>query len=223
MDYIGIDTSLSSTGMYIKTPTGEYYFNYRNSSKDSKWHKTLSYVRYYDYILPETSEFSDEQIVKLKAYDEVTDAIIADMLSICDPKQTVVLTESYSYASTAGPLIDLVTYATLLRSKIIRKGFLELIVIPPTALKAKTALKVYGPGPLVGKKVKKPTPSRNHLGIPGGKFQKQDMLLALFESEIDIRFKRSLELHAAELVKMKGIPSPISDIVDSIWLVEANL
>lgn len=230
MNYIGIDTSLSSTGMYIKTPNEEYYFNYRNSSKDSKWHKTLSYVRYYDYMLPETTEFSDEQIIKLKTYDEVTDAIVNDMLSISDPKQTVVITESYSYASTAGPLIDLVTYATLLRQKILRKGFLELIVVPPTSLKARTCVKVYGLGELiVPKRVsKKPVeekrkPSRNYIGIPGGKFQKQDMLLALFESNINIRLKRSLELHANELVKMKGIPSPIGDLVDAIWLVEAHL
>ena len=230
INYIGLDTSLSSTGMYIKTPTEEYYFNYRNSCKDSKWHKTFSYVRYYDYLLPETNEFSEEQIVKLKTYDEVTDAIINDMVSICNPAETVVITESYSYASTAGPLIDLVTYATLLRNKILKKGFLELIVVPPTSLKSRTCIKVYGPGELIvpkrpSKKVvaEKRKPSRNHIGIPGGKFQKQDMLLALFESDLDIRFKRSLQIHANELVKMKGIPSPISDIVDAIWLVEAHL
>lgn len=230
INYIGIDTSLSSTGMYIKTPKGEYYFNYRNSSKDSKWHKTLSYVRYYDYILPETNEFSEEQVTKLKAYNEVTDAIIADMLSICDPKETVVLTESYSYASTAGPLIDLVTYATLLRIKIVEKGFLELIVVPPTSLKSRTCQKVYGPGELIVAKrpSKKPQaekrkPSRNHIGVPGGKFVKHDMFRALMESELDLQIKSSLQLHKDELLKMKGIPSPISDIIDSIWLVEAHL
>lgn len=230
MYYVGIDTSLSSTGMYIKTPTQEYYFNYRNSSKDSKWHKTLSYVRYYDYILPETTQFSEEQIAKLKAYDEVTDAIISDILSICEPKQTVVLTESYSYASTAGPLIDLVTYATLLRSKILHKGFLELIVIPPTSLKSNTCQKVYGPGELIVAKrpSKKPgpekrKPSRNHIGIPGGKFVKHDMFRALMESNLNLQLKRSLELHKDELLKMKGIPSPISDIIDAVWLVEAYL
>jgi len=214
--------------MYIKTPQGEYYFNYRNSSKDSKWHKTLSYVRYYDYLLPETTEFSDEQIVKLKTYDEVTDAIVNDIISICDPQQTVVLTESYSYASTAGPLIDLVTFATLLRQKIIRKGFLELIVVPPTALKARTCVKVYGPGELIVPKraSKKPQPekrkpSRNHIGVPGGKFQKTEMLLSVFDSNLQSKIRNSLEIHKSELMKMKKIPSPISDIIDAYWLVES--
>lgn len=230
INYIGLDTSLSSTGMYIKTPTGEYYFNYRNSCKDSKWHKTLSYVRYYDYILPETNEFSDEQIVKLKTYEEVTDAIINDMLSICNPAETVVITESYSYASTAGPLIDLVTYATLLRSKILKKGFAELFIVPPTSLKSRTCTKVYGPGELIVPKRQPKTPkpeqrkpSRNHIGVPGGKFVKHDMFRALMESDLDLKIKRSLELHSHDLLKMKGIPSPISDLVDAIWLVEAHL
>ena len=49
------------------------------------------------------------------------------------------------------------------------------------------------------------------------------MFRALMESNLNLQLKRSLELHKDELLKMKGIPSPISDIIDAVWLVEAYL
>lgn len=216
MTYVGIDTSLTSTGLFIKADNAEHYYNYRNSTKMTKWHRVASYVTYRDYEVPEMENFSDEQLAKLIKYDQITDMIVNDILAHCKPEETQIFTESYSYSSMAGPLIDLVTYATLLRIKLVKHNFNNIVIIPPTSLKSKTCVKVYGPGD-------KKKPSRNHIGISGGKFKKPDMLRALFESEIVNQLKSSLEYHKEEMLQMKSVPAPIGDLIDAIWLVNSNI
>ena len=48
--------------------------------------------------------------------------------------------------------------------------------------------------------------------------KKQEMLLALFESDIQNKLKTALHSFKDSLLSMKTIPAPISDIVDAIWL-----
>lgn len=217
---IGADLSLASAGVFIKTKNNEeHYFNYKNNNKTTKWHKLLNFVNYNEYVVNKTDNFSLEQVEKIKKYDEITDKIIMDILSVCIPEESIVVMESYSYSSMAGPLIDLVSYSTLLRSKLIKLNF-ELYFVPPTSLKANTAKLVYGPGKITGKKKKKEGPAKNKLGIAGGAFKKQEIFLALCESNLKSKVKDKLLPYKKELWKMKSIPSPISDIIDAIFLVE---
>ena len=156
---IGVDTSLSSTGMYISTPSGEHYFNYRNNDKHTKWHKLLDFVKYRDYYAKDTiqNNYSSTEVEKLCKYNYITDIIVNDIQEHCKPEETEIFTEGYSYSST-GDIIDLVTYGAILRNKLITKGFC-LNIIAPTSLKMNTCKYTY-------------SSSKNNNGISGGRFKK---------------------------------------------------
>ena len=216
-NYVGIDTSLSSTGLYILKANGEeFYYNYKNTDKLTKWHRTLSFVEYRDYEVLKLDGFSNNEIGKIIKYGQVTDQIIKDILKHCKPEETYVSTENYSYSSQAGKLIDLVCYGTLVREKLIKLNFIDFTVVPPTSLKAKICIMVYGPG-------EKKKPSKNDQGISGGKFKKHEILRALFHSKKESKLVSILEFHRSELLLLKSIPAPISDIVDAMFLVYTDI
>lgn len=225
MNYIGIDTSLTSTGVFIKTNNDEFYYNYKNNNKLSKWHKTLHFITYNDYHIPKLANYNDEQIAKIIMYDNITDKIVKDILTHCDPRETIIFTEGYAYSSNAGPLIDLVTYATLLRLKLLKYNFIDFKIIPPSSLKINTCKKVYKPIEKIvgGKNARIEYIYKNNIGIPGGSFKKNEMLGSLFDCKIDNKIKQTLLPFKVELLQMKNIPAPISDIVDAIWLVYSNI
>lgn len=213
-NFVGIDPSLSSTAVTIRLADNSvYYFNFKTSDKLSKWHKTLSYVKYVDFHKEELDEFSDNEISKLLLYDSITDNIVAEIMNLCQPEETHIAMEGFSFSSSVGPLIDLVTFSTLLRYKLIENKFAKLKIIPPTSLKSTTCLFVYGPG-------EKKKPSRNDEGIAGGRFQKREMVKALLDSALNHPLKDSLSYHKEELLKAKAIPKPIDDITDSVFLCE---
>ena len=207
MNYIGIDTSLTSTGLFIKCNDKEFYYNYKNNSKLSKWHKTLDYINYKDYHIPKLDDYSDEQIAKIIMYDNVTDKIVKDILTHCKPEKSIIYTEGFAYSSNAGPLIDLVTYATLLRIKLLKYNFIEFKIIPPSSLKVNTCKKVYKPIEKIigGKYPRIEYIYKNTIGISGGSFKKPEMLQSLFDSNIDNQIKTTLLPYKNELLKMKNI------------------
>lgn len=216
-NYVGIDTSLSSTGMYILTKSGEeFYYNYKNTDKLTKWHHTCSFITYSDYEILKFDEFSDNEIAKLIKYDQVTDQILNDILKHCDPKETKVATENYSYSSSAGMIIHLVTYGTMLRQKILRLDFVDFTVFPPATLKQKTCELVYGEQfNAKGKKL----PSRNLIGLAGGSFKKHEMLESIFHYQTNSKLKEILLPRKTDVLGMKAIPKPIDDMVDAMFLV----
>lgn len=226
-NYIGIDTSLSSTGMYILTKNNqEYYFNYKNTNKLSKWHKVLSYVKYTSYTNIKTDDYSTTEIAKLLNYDNISTSIIndiKDVLNETEIKNTIVITEGYSYSSSnTSSLIDLITYATLLRNKLLKLDLLDLIIKPPSSLKMETGACTYKPNikKIGGKNPRTEYSWKNLIGLSAGSFQKHDMFEALYDNiNININIKKSLLEHKTDLLKMKTIPKPIDDIIDAIWLV----
>lgn len=225
MTYIGIDTSLASTGLYILSAEGEFYYNYRNNDKLSKWHKTLSYITYHDYDIPKMENYSDQEIAKLIKWDDLTTLIVEDILKHCTPENTMIWTEGFSYSSNAGPLIDLVTYATLLRKKLVELNFNSIVIKAPSTLKLDTCKKTYTPIEKVikGKKPRIEYIYKNDEGISGGRFQKREMIKALFDFSTNLRIKDSLLYHKKELLEMKNIPKPIDDMVDACWLVYSSI
>lgn len=213
-NYVGIDPSLSSTAMTISLKDGsKHYFNFKTNDKQSKWHKILSYVKYIDFEGEKIDKFSDSEVSKLMLYDSITDCVISEILALCEPEETYVAIEGYSFSSRVGPLIDLVTFSTLMRHKLITNKFAKLTIVPPASLKSATCLFVYGPG-------EKKKPSRNDEGIAGGRFQKREMCKALLDSKLEHKVKDSLAYHKEELLKAKAIPKPIDDINDSIFLCD---
>lgn len=216
-NYVALDISLSSTGLFIITKDGsEHYFNYKNNNKLSKWHRTCSFITYRDYEIIDLESFSDNELGKLIKYDEISDAMIKDILTICKPEETVVATENYSYGSSAGHIIHLVSIGTLVRNKILKLPFADFKLIPPSSLKQKTCELVYGEKfNTKGKKI----PSKNDDGIAGGKFKKTEMAKSLFDYNLNSKLKDMLLIHKEELLKMKSVPAPISDIIDAMFLV----
>lgn len=219
MNYVGIDTSLSSTGVYILLEDGnESFFNYRNNDKLSKWHRTCGFINYRSYQNVKHDDYSDNEVSKILNYNKITDMIVADIITVIGVdglSNTSIITEGYSYGST-GAIIDLVTYATLVRNKLLNLNINNFIIKAPSSLKKDTCIKVYGPGD-------KKKPSRNTLGIAGGSFKKPDMLMAAMDKkDLESIMKEALVLHNDELMKMKSIPSPIQDIVDAFWLVHST-
>lgn len=227
-NYVGIDTSLSSTGMYIITKEGkEYYFNYKNTKKLSKWHKVLSYTKYSSYDNIKTDEYGTTEIAKLLQYDNITEKMVSDITSVCDLEETIVVTEGYSYSSSnTSSLIDLIGYATLLRIKILKHNVYDFIIKPPSSLKMETGACTYEPNikEIGGKNPRTEYSFKNPLGLSAGSFQKHDMLEAMFDNtDININIKKSLLEHKTDLLKMKSIPTPISDLVDAVWLVYTEI
>lgn len=216
-NYVALDISISSTGVFILTKEGnEHYFNYKNNDKLTKWQRTCSFINYRDYEIIGLENFSDNELGKLIKYDEITDKMLSDILSICKPEETIIATENYSYGSAAGHIIHLVSIGTLVRNKILKYSFVDFKLIPPSSLKQKTCELVYGEQfNSKGKKI----PSKNKNGIAGGRFKKTEMFESLLHYNVDSKLKDMLLIHKEELLKMKSVPAPISDIVDAMFLV----
>ena len=227
MNYIGLDCSLTSTGLYILLDNGnEYYYNYMNSDKLSKWHKTLSYITYRNYENIKADNYSDTEVAKIIQYNKITNMIVSDILTHCKPEETVVITEGYSYSSSnTSSLLDLVCYATLLRNKLVALPFNEFIVKAPSTLKLQTCQMTYDPIIKVigGKNPREERIYKNTIGISGGNFKKHDVFLALLDNnKINIRLKKSLLPHKMELFKMKTLPKPIDDMIDAVFLAHTE-
>jgi len=228
MNTVGIDISLTSTGLYIIKDNQEYYFNYYKSDKLSKLHNKLDFITYrlYDYKINE--DFSNNEILKMLQYNDVTNKIIEDILTVIGDsiEDTIVTIESYNYNATrnnnSNTLIDTVAISTLLRIKILKEKFKIVSFIPPTSLKKYVCESVYGLGELT-KKGKPKKPSANKLGIPGGKFTKSEMFLAMMESKYETKLKSYLTEDVKYLYSLKNIPKPLDDIIDAMWLAYIGL
>ena len=222
-NYIGIDTSLASTGLYIHMKDGtEHYYNYRNTTKLSKWHKILDFVTYKDYENIKADNYSDTEIAKIIQYNKITDMMVHDILSHCVPEETIIITEGYSFSSSnTSSLIDLICFATLLRNKLIALPFNNFIVKSPSTLKMECCKLTYEP---IEKKIGGKNPRteyiyKNDMGIAGGRFTKHEMFKAVFDNiDMDIKMKRILDFHNQDIFKMRNIPKPIDDLFDAVWL-----
>lgn len=210
MIIIGIDPSLNSTAISVYKNGMFYVYNYTNKDIKYKWIKEINnYVnfKFHEYN-DETESFSESETEKIKIYDIVTDKIFNDIKEISD-QQTEVFIEGYSYSSAQGRLIDLVTFSTLLRIKLVKHG-INLNVIPPSTLKKTIAEQVY---PLDKKGI-----PRDENDKAGGSFDKKDMMKCLIKLNIKSDFIDYLKTNMDILLKPKNIPKPFDDCVDSLLL-----
>src|SRR5574343_72987 len=221
---IGIDPSLISTGLVVNGKV----FNYcrkadavMKSDKYSKWfdlcRDNISY-RYIDNDSSSVKEYSAAELYKLHLYDRNTDMIVSDILdNIVTGLYTYVAIEGYSYSSSAGDIIDLVTFSTLLRHKIMTRVTTNITVLSPTTLKLETCKLTYEPVDVGKKKVI--LEYRNRDGLAGGSFTKNDMYKAIVENEqLDdpyCNFLRSIE---GDIAGNKTIKKPLEDCNDAYLL-----
>lgn len=217
---ISIDPSLSCTAVIINDKKIIYTNNVtaKNKNNFKKWFKNidgLCEIKINNSIIK--NGYSKDEISKLILYDSITDCIINDISHNIDQNNnTVILIEGYSQNSISGPLVDLVTYSTLLRIKLHKKISNNIIVISPLSLKL-IAAKISYPPIQKGNKFE----YRNNEGISGGKFKKNEILLSLIENNtFSCEWTTFLKNNKDVLLSNKNVPKPIDDINDAKVLYE---
>ena len=221
MNIIGIDPSLISTGLVVNGKI----FNYcresdaNNKSGLSKWFKLcegkmeLRYITYRHF-----ENYSEGELTKLKDYDLITDMIISDILENIDKDQeTKVSIEGFSFGSSAGDLIDLVAFSTLLRKKLWDYVTKDILVLSPSSLKQEACKLTYKPINIGKKKPKYEW--RNGYGISGGNFTKREVFLSIVENN---SWTDEWALHCKsikdEILENKTIKKPYEDVNDGFIL-----
>ena len=190
---VAIDPSLISTAIVVSSGETFKIYNYCRESAAygktglKKWYKmaeehvTYKFISYREY-----KDYSEGELIKLKDYDTVTDDIINDILSNIDSKlPTKIGIEGYSFSSTAGDIIDLVTFSTLLRKKLFDKVSQDIFVMSPSTLKLESCKLTYPPiiKESGKKKITYKEEYRNNIGISGGNFTKREMLFSIVEND----------------------------------------
>jgi hypothetical protein len=136
-------------------------------------------------------------------------------------KPTKIGIEGYSFSSTAGDIIDLVTFSTLLRKKLFDQISEDITVLSPSTLKLESCKLTYAPIVTETGKKKKTikTEYRNTLGISGGKFTKTDMFMAIVENnEMSDFWTKHCKLVKSDVLGVATIPKPYEDVNDAFLI-----
>ncbi len=222
MNIVAIDPSLISTALMVNGKM----FNYCRESKVfgktgmTKWFKlaeqnvTYRFIEYRDFV-----DYSEGELTKLKDYDNISDMILQDIFDNIDNSQpTVVGIEGYSFGSMAGDLIDLVTFSTLLRKKLWDQLTHNITVLSPSTLKLESCKLTYKPiiKETGVKKKKEVIEYRNTLGISGGKFQKNDMFMAIVDNlDFNDDWSKHCKSVKSDVLSVKEIQKPYEDCDDA--------
>lgn len=215
MVYIGIDVSVNSTAMCIYNKKYNFY-NYTNKKSNYIWIKNTSNIinyKFFEYKYKNINDFSNMMIEKIKDYDIYTEFIIDDIKKY--GKKFNIGIEGYSYGlKTTDSIIDISELSSILKFKLLN-NFPEskIMLIPPKSVKIESCKMVYKL--IDGQKI-----VRNNKGVAGGSFDKIDMFNAFLESNIDNELKNYLINKKEDLIKMKNIPKPFDDVIDSVFIME---
>lgn len=226
---VALDPSLISTALVVSSGDTFKMYNYCRESSAfgktgiKKWFKLAEQFVTYKFIeYREFKDYSEGELTKLKDYDKISDGIISDILSNIDTsKPTKIGIEGYSFSSTAGDIIDLVTFSTLLRKKLFDQISEDITVLSPSTLKLESCKLTYPPiVSETGKKVKKvKIEYRNTLGMSGGKFTKTDMFMAIVENnEMQDFWTKHCKLVKSDLLGIATIPKPYEDVNDAFLI-----
>lgn len=226
---VALDPSLISTALVVSSGDTFKMYNYCRESSAfgktgiKKWFKLAEQFVTYKFInYREFTDYSEGELTKLKDYDKITDGIISDILSNIDTsKPTKIGIEGYSFSSTAGDIIDLVTFSTLLRKKLFDQISEDITVMSPSTLKLESCKLTYPPIVTeTGKKIKKvKIEYRNTLGMSGGKFTKTDMFMAIVENNEMLDFwTKHCKLVKSDVLGVATIPKPYEDVNDAFLI-----
>jgi hypothetical protein len=227
MNIVAIDPSLISTALVVTSGDTFKMFNYCRESSAfgktgiKKWFKLAEQWVTYKFVeYREFEDYSEGEITKLKDYDKITDGIIKDILDNIDTsKPTKIGIEGYSFSSTAGDIIDLVTFSTLLRKKLFDEISEDITVLSPSTLKLESCKLTYPPiiKEIGGKKPRQEFIWRNTIGISGGKFTKTDMFMSIVENENwDDYWTKHCKLVKSDVLSVSTIPKPYEDLNDAV-------
>jgi hypothetical protein len=222
MNIIGIDISIDSTGMSINRGDELLLFNFTILKNSVGWiKKTMTFVDYefINYTYKDIENYTESELMKLREYDLVTDKIYNKILGNIDKnEETYIAVEGYNYGlKNTNSIVDIVTFSTLLRMKLLDIPKLEKIIfISPKSLKSEVASMVYG---FTLNKNGKKIINKNLNGVSGGSFDKKDMLVALYHMNEDNKFSKLLNTYKDDLLKLKNVPRPWDDLVDSYFIM----
>ena len=219
MNIVTIDPSLVSTAVTINNRPFSIVSENIALNKKNQYTKWFKLSEPYCDIITINTNYKDEKVYskleinKLETFQKTSNIILNLLDTYCDPEYTtLVVIEGYSYSSAAGPLIDLVTFGTLVRSVLSTREYTDVVILAPSTIKKLSAQLTY-PAIQKGKKLE----YRNYQGIAGGSFKKHDMLNVLLENkEIESKWVNFLKDNQVELLAAKSIPKPIEDINDSM-------
>ena len=224
---ICIDPSLSCTAVVVNDYKAVFTTEktaYTKNMKFNKWFEvTNSHVEVSCHNFPDYKKmsFAESEMSKFHSYDQITDEIVGFIMETLESARTQelptkVFIEGYSFSSASGPLIDLVTFGTLLRLKLIRKVSSNITIIPPSELKLYAAKLTYQPV-----KEGKKDVYRNREGVAGGKFKKHEMYKALIENDaLQCNWVKMLREHWSDIMGAKAVPKPIEDLNDAKLMYE---
>lgn len=201
---------MTINGIHLFNYTKESYAS--NKSGLNKWYKICEdQVKYRFIKTSNIKNFTESEIDKLKRYEQLADLIVKDINTYINPGEKVYIgIEGYSYSSASGPLIDLVTYGTILRGKLLKITD-NVIIYPPSTMKLESAKLTY-PKIMEGKK----EVWRNNEGISGGSFTKHHMYQVLTDNvAFDSDWVELLRDVKDDVFETKTIKKPMEDVNDS--------
>jgi hypothetical protein len=198
---VGIDFSINSTAVCIKMGEKHHLFsyvpNYITGKTAFKIHDSLKgIVITQGYVkAPKAKDSIEEQYNKLLNADQLSDIIMMtfEYMGISQTDVQEIRIEGFSYGSKGNSFIDLITYNTFLKVKLIQKFGHIIKVVPPKTLK-----KAY---------------------TDNGNATKCDMLrtfLGKSNSRLSDKIREMNIVKEGEF----NIPKPLDDLVDSIGLTE---
>lgn len=214
---VTIDPSLTCTAVTCNGNVSVFAKNeliYTKSGKQNKWF-TLSEEHGVEIVPTDLSyksikNYSKLEIEKLRAYKSIVKNVLEAIDKNSNMGYTLFIIEGYSYSSGVGPIIDLVTFGTLLRNTLNDIG--SIVILSPSTIKKEAAKLTYQPIKK-GKKLE----YRNKDGVSGGSFSKTDILKCLVECDtISHDWIDFLKIRLDELTSLRTIHKPIEDINDSL-------
>lgn len=196
---IGIDFSINSTAVTIKKDDGNLVLlsfvpNYRPELKAFQTHVAISdFVEIHTYTKgSNTKDPILDQSIKLQNADHLSDSIISAIEKHIEGNPQIYI-EGFSFGSKGNSFIDLITFNTFLKVKMIQKWGHCISVISPKSLK-----KMY---------------------TGNGNAGKCDMLKTYIQNSSS-PFRNKLVEIGLDREGEFTIPKPVDDLIDSIALVE---
>ena len=199
---VGIDFSINSTAVVIKQDNTHVYLsfvpNYNEKLKGFKTHEELKKPLIVTSYNKDTFSKSsvEEQSMKLRNADDLSDIIIST-LKVLEITPSEIRIEGFSFGSKGNSFIDLITYNTFLKVKLIKAYGHIIKVVPPKTLK-----KLY---------------------TGNGNASKCDMLRTFMESDEGRLQQKIKALGFIKEDEEFTIPKPIDDVIDAIALTEIEI
>lgn len=221
MNLVGIDISIDSCAISIFRKNEIIISNFTTQKKSTSWiKKTMDVINYefINYTYKDVENYTESEIIKLREYDHVTDLIYNKIIGNVDRRDNSLISiEGYNYSMrNTNSLIDIVSFSTILRLKLLKIPKLEkIIIVSPKTVKSLACEMSYGfYSNAKGKKIINKNPN----GIAGGKFDKKDMVEAFINMNENDKLSTLLNKYKNEFLKLKNIPKPIDDLVDADFL-----